>query len=468
MTWTEADPGQGDPDGLLTLARDLQGDADDAAAAARTLRSVQHNAGDAVWKGSSADAFRERINKLPSQLDKLNASYADAAASLRGYAASVRQIASEARVQQQDLQQSQDNLTTAQAAQAAWTPPPHPVTGQPDPAAKNPHDEQVATASASIRKAQARLHELAGQRQTADGRLVGALQHAHGEGMHNKHWWQKALDFVSDALAKITIVLMVVALVAVVVLAIVQPELIPGLLLLAGQVLTGLSAAQLAVDGTRKATGENVSWGTLGLDAFGLLPGIGRLGKFADATPLLSRGTEALRGASQAVRGYGAAGGAFARSLATDLRASRYLVRIADTGAGTTFMAGIERQGKTAGEMLTDAKAEASAARHGASTGQPPPVHEGKQGKHIPGHNNYDPRKSTLSADPAKLAERAGTGEPVGSIPRGQAGFKERIDFGEDIGVHVGEDGTRCPTTVGILVYAKDGSIHIIPARPAE
>ena len=101
MTWTETDPGQGNPDGLLALAADLQSDADDAATAARMLRSVQNNASDAVWKGTSADAFRDRIDKVPGHLDKLNASYADAAAGLRSYAASVRQIADDARVQQQ-------------------------------------------------------------------------------------------------------------------------------------------------------------------------------------------------------------------------------------------------------------------------------------------------------------------------------------------------------------------------------
>ncbi|MEO6700832.1 MAG: hypothetical protein ABI140_04240 [Jatrophihabitantaceae bacterium] len=201
---------------------------------------------------------------------------------------------------------------------------------------------------------------MAGQRHTADGRLVGALKHAHGAGMKNKHWWQKALDLASDALAKITIVLMVVALVAIVVLAIVQPELIPGLLLLAGQILTGLSAAQLAVDGTRKATGDNVSWGSLGLDALGLLPGIGKLGQLADSVPVLSRGAEALRGAGQTVRSYSTA---FARSLATDLKATRYVIRIADTGTGTTLMTGIEHQGKTTSQMLTDAKAAAASAR---------------------------------------------------------------------------------------------------------
>jgi len=39
------------------------------------------------------------------------------------------------------------------------------------------------------------------------------------------------------------------------------------------------------------------------------------------------------------------------------------------------------------------------------------------------------------------------------------------VDFGEVIGDFV-EDGVGTPTTNGIITYAGDGSIHIIPARP--
>jgi hypothetical protein len=89
----------------------------------------------------------------------------------------------------------------------------------------------------------------------------------------------------------------------------------------------------------------------------------------------------------------------------------------------------------------------------------------GKQGKHIVGHNNYTPGRSVLKADSQTLAQRAGTGTPVGSTPRGQAGFKERVDFRETIGDFV-KDGVATPTSNGIITYAKDGSIHIIPAAP--
>ena len=87
-------------------------------------------------------------------------------------------------------------------------------------------------------------------------------------------------------------------------------------------------------------------------------------------------------------------------------------------------------------------------------------------GKHIPGHNNYTEGKSPLRADPWELGRHAGTGTPVGKIPRGEPGFKERVDFGDVIGDHVDRAGRSRPTTKGIIRYAADGSIHITPAAP--
>ena len=94
-----------------------------------------------------------------------------------------------------------------------------------------------------------------------------------------------------------------------------------------------------------------------------------------------------------------------------------------------------------------------------------PLVHGGKQGKHVVGHNTYIVGRSVLTADPHVLARRAGTGTPANSVPRGQAGFKERVDFGEIIGEYVAK-GKSSPTTIGILNYDKSGKIHIVPGRP--
>ncbi len=97
-----------------------------------------------------------------------------------------------------------------------------------------------------------------------------------------------------------------------------------------------------------------------------------------------------------------------------------------------------------------------------------PPIHPGKQGKHIPGHRNFIPGKSEITTDPKKLIEEgAGRGEPVGEIPRGKPGFKERFDFGYVIGQHVDRDsGKKSPSTVGIIVYDGKGEVHVYPGKP--
>jgi RHS repeat-associated protein len=96
-----------------------------------------------------------------------------------------------------------------------------------------------------------------------------------------------------------------------------------------------------------------------------------------------------------------------------------------------------------------------------------PAVHWGQQAKHLPGHPEYIPGRSQLTSNPEALAQRAGTGTPVGNVLRGQPGFRERIDFGETIGTWISRDGTSStPTSVGVLHYRADGSVHIIPGRP--
>lgn len=106
---------------------------------------------------------------------------------------------------------------------------------------------------------------------------------------------------------------------------------------------------------------------------------------------------------------------------------------------------------------------------------EPPPttkkatkLHVGKQGKHVPGHNNHQPGKSELT-DPSPqrlLDDGAGTGQQLGDRPVGSAGSKERVDFGKEIGNYVDPaTGEKTPTTMGLIHYGSDGA-HIVPARP--
>jgi Bacterial toxin 50 len=107
-------------------------------------------------------------------------------------------------------------------------------------------------------------------------------------------------------------------------------------------------------------------------------------------------------------------------------------------------------------------------ARVGVAAKARPEVNWGRQEKHFVGHNSYSPGRSELTADPRKLLDRAGTGEPVGSVARGNPGFKERVDFGEEIGVWVDpHTGKAFTTTRGILHYSKKG-VYIVPSRPGS
>ncbi len=87
-------------------------------------------------------------------------------------------------------------------------------------------------------------------------------------------------------------------------------------------------------------------------------------------------------------------------------------------------------------------------------------INVGKQGKHIPGHPNYQAGKSILTGNAQKLLDQyAGKGQWIGQN-------KERVDFGQVIGKYVDPaTGKAFQTTKGIIHYSKNGA-HIVPARP--
>jgi RHS repeat-associated protein len=100
-----------------------------------------------------------------------------------------------------------------------------------------------------------------------------------------------------------------------------------------------------------------------------------------------------------------------------------------------------------------------------------PEVHEGKQGKHQPGHNNFRPGRSELAdPDPQGLVnEGAGQGRQAGNVPVGKPGSKEVVDWGRNIGTHVDRPtGKRSPTSAGTIHYDGQGKVHIVPARPTK
>lgn len=95
----------------------------------------------------------------------------------------------------------------------------------------------------------------------------------------------------------------------------------------------------------------------------------------------------------------------------------------------------------------------------------PKKVHEGRQGKHIKGHNNYkeSENKSIFDGSMEKaqklIDEYSGTGVKKGAN-------KEAVDFKENIGTYIDpKTGKAYETTRGTIHYSKDGA-HIVPAQP--
>ena len=81
-------------------------------------------------------------------------------------------------------------------------------------------------------------------------------------------------------------------------------------------------------------------------------------------------------------------------------------------------------------------------------------VNESRQGKHIRGHNNFDPTRSELTANPHELAKLyAGNGEP--KISKGKWTEKEWFSHYETIGIWRDEDGLEIQTSTGMIHYSK-------------
>jgi RHS repeat-associated protein len=104
----------------------------------------------------------------------------------------------------------------------------------------------------------------------------------------------------------------------------------------------------------------------------------------------------------------------------------------------------------------------------GSSAGSTGPrIHWGQQDKHIPGTNNHIEGRSILThPDPQGLVDQyAGTGVGLRGTP-GQPGYKEKVDFGQIIGLDVDmSTKVQTPTSWGIIHYSKQG-VHIVPTLP--
>jgi RHS repeat-associated protein len=102
----------------------------------------------------------------------------------------------------------------------------------------------------------------------------------------------------------------------------------------------------------------------------------------------------------------------------------------------------------------------------GTTNGISQSINQGKQGKHMVGHNNYVPGKSILTSNAQSLLNDFHS-RNVTSM-QGIDGVKTRVNFGKTIGNYVDpQTGVSTPTTNGIVINSKTG-VHIVPARPSN
>ncbi|MFH0824610.1 MAG: polymorphic toxin type 50 domain-containing protein [Pseudomonadota bacterium] len=137
------------------------------------------------------------------------------------------------------------------------------------------------------------------------------------------------------------------------------------------------------------------------------------------------------------------------------------LLKLIDQGA--EWVAGIAQAQTTVKDQIRNAEQMAvnSNSRH--------PIHWGQQGKHIAGHNDYQPGRSPVSVPPEELQQLvdklAGTGQPRlrSSGKPGSPGYSETVDFGRVLGYDFDDEtGLLTPTTKGAIHYGSSG-VHVVP-----
>ncbi|MDQ2836249.1 MAG: hypothetical protein M3Y42_14175 [Actinomycetota bacterium] len=355
-SWFEGNnsPGAGDMGQVQALQHNLATVAEAAATAKTDLNGLKNKTDDAVWRGKSADEFKSHIDKLPGELDQLHTSYQTAADGFSSYITAVNAIKQQVTSLATRVRTAQSNYESAVQALQNWiaahpgeasyshgsaTAPaygeggcytavhhPKPATpasgstpAKPAPAETGPSfdsvQSQVDSSWSAMQGLYNQMHELkTHDRSNADNAVVGKLNKAHDQGMQNESFWHKFFHALAEVGKWAGIIIAAVAIVAVLVLAF--PEDLG--LALAVSVVTdttfGLGAAVvygtaiasgIAVIGGlgERATGDGPSWTSIGLSAFGMIPGLGKAGELlGDALPAARGMVSGLTGLADTLR----------------------------------------------------------------------------------------------------------------------------------------------------------------------
>jgi RHS repeat-associated protein len=211
-----SDPTPGDPDRVRELAEKLQTFADDASDALGKVRDLVGDDSLASFVGQTAEAFKDRFDKVPPNLTKLHTSYDLAAQALARYWPKLEDAQRDADSALTDATEAKSDLDAAQSVLSAAAT----SLEDAEEAAEDPDEDAVASevrraltdaetahssAQGDVEAAQSRLEAAKGlaqqakeAREEAAEACANDLDEASDAGMQNKKWWQKAVDWVVD------------------------------------------------------------------------------------------------------------------------------------------------------------------------------------------------------------------------------------------------------------------------------
>lgn len=254
--WDAESWAPGDPGAYGTLSRSFSQTSTDASSILADLRAIGEQAGDeSIWMGDAANVFRQEFGKLPSQLEKLAASYDTASQALSEYGATLSSLKTRATRACRDGLAAEGDVSVATAgrdsavdaaaratSEARATNPDAPAVS----ASTGGYDSAIAAARSRINSARAELADVDSDRKSAEQRAADRLHDAHEQGIKNESWWKRALRTTLKVIAVICVIIAIVILIVVVVVFI---SFAWSALLMGATFLQALSLGAAAVGG---------------------------------------------------------------------------------------------------------------------------------------------------------------------------------------------------------------------------
>jgi uncharacterized protein YukE/ElaB/YqjD/DUF883 family membrane-anchored ribosome-binding protein len=247
------------------------------------------------WQGDGAQAFEGTVGQVPDYLNKAQRSLAGASSTLTSWADDLGTMQRQAADLERQAEAAQSQVTQAQSN------PNLGLAGQrfTDPAQFQQAQDALGQAQQRLDQAQGGLDairesakRLLDQHLDLAGQVAAALRKAKDEAPEEPGWLDKLGDAIgkmvdgikdlagktwdwvkdhADIIAKIGDVLSTISSVlGVVALA---TSWIPGVDAVTAAAAMGVSAAAVGTKLLAKAAGADVSWGSIGMDAIGIIPG---------------------------------------------------------------------------------------------------------------------------------------------------------------------------------------------------